>query len=295
MDIEKLKKLYSKNININQYLRKKTNLNEDQIVKLSYDMQTGSYIKNYNYKKSSKVLKNLIQEINSTKFETLLDFGSGELTNFYALTKNIKNKNKKFFFACDFSFSRVYAGVNFLKKKKVSFKNKIFFVNDSYNLPLPDSSIDIVTTCHSVEPNKKYATTIIKELFRITKKKLILFEPDTNLVKKKDYQNRNLIKKRFEKHNYVKNIDVKLKKLKLKFDKMEQEYNFNKLNPASIYSIKKNSKSKNLSNFINPYNKDDSDFLKEDEHILYSTKTGDTFFKVNNIVIFNKNNIYIGT
>ena len=102
MDIEKLKKLYSKNININQYLRKKTNLNEDQIVKLSYDMQTGSYIKNYNYKKSSKVLKNLIQEINSTKFETLLDFGSGELTNFYALTKNIKNKNKKFFFACYF-------------------------------------------------------------------------------------------------------------------------------------------------------------------------------------------------
>ena len=35
MDIEKLKKLYSKNININQYLRKKTDLNEDQIVKLS--------------------------------------------------------------------------------------------------------------------------------------------------------------------------------------------------------------------------------------------------------------------
>ncbi len=293
MDIEKLKKLYSKNININQYLRKKTDLNEDQIVKLSYDMQTGSYIKNFNIKKSSKVLKNLIQEINSTNFKTLLDFGSGELTNFYSITKHIKNKNKKFFFACDLSFSRVYAGVNFLKKKNVSLKNKVFFINESYDLPFPDSSIDIVTTCHSVEPNKKFATNIIKELFRITKKKLILFEPDINLVKKKNYQNSNLIKKRFEKHNYVKNIDIKLKMLRLKFDKVEQKYNFNRLNPASIYLIKKNSRSKNLPKFINPYYKERSDYLKEDDHILYSTKTGDSFFKVNKIVLFNKNNIYI--
>lgn len=38
IDTEKLKKLYLRNVNINQYLRKKTNLNEDQIIKLSYNI-----------------------------------------------------------------------------------------------------------------------------------------------------------------------------------------------------------------------------------------------------------------
>lgn len=293
IDTEKLKKLYLRNVNINQYLRKKTNLNEDQIIKLSYDIQTGSYIKNFKNKKSLKVLENVIREVNSTKFKTLLDFGSGELTNFYTLTNSIKNNNKKFFFACDLSFSRVYAGVNFLRKKKVSLKNKTFFINESYKIPLPDSSIDIVTTCHSVEPNKKFASNIIKELYRVTKKKLILFEPDNELIMKKGYKNDKIIKRRFEKHNYVKNIGDKLKLLKLKFDKIEQKNNFNKLNPASIFLIKKKSQAKNSSKFVNPSFKPGFDFLKENNHILYSNKTGETFLKINNIVLFNENNIYI--
>ena len=46
-----------------------------------------------------------------------------------------------------------------------------FFVNNGVDIPLPDSSIDLVTTCHVIEPNKTGASKIIKELYRITKKK----------------------------------------------------------------------------------------------------------------------------
>ena len=44
-NIDFLKKLYLNKTNINQYLRKKTNLSETEIIKLSYDIQSGSYIK----------------------------------------------------------------------------------------------------------------------------------------------------------------------------------------------------------------------------------------------------------
>ena len=64
--IDILKKLFSKKININQYLRKKTELSEKDIIKLSYDVQSGSYVKsyNYNYIKSKKILSPIIKEIN---------------------------------------------------------------------------------------------------------------------------------------------------------------------------------------------------------------------------------------
>ena len=42
-----------------------------------------------------KDLDILIKEINSTSFKSLMDFGCGELTNFYTLINNIKTKKKK--------------------------------------------------------------------------------------------------------------------------------------------------------------------------------------------------------
>ena len=115
--IDFLKKIYLKGKNINQYLRKKTNLSETEIIKLSYDIQTGSYVKNYNYLKSKKVLSQFIKEINSTNYKSLMDFGCGELTNFYTLIKNTKIKSKTFF-AYDLSFSRIIEGKKFIDKKK---------------------------------------------------------------------------------------------------------------------------------------------------------------------------------
>ena len=79
-------------------------------------------------------------------------------------------------------------------------------------------------------------------------------EPDNTLI-----QTNNRLKKkinnRFNKHNYVKNIDSKLKKLNINFKKIELENHFNKLNPASIFIIKKNKKKTNKPYFLNPFKK----------------------------------------
>ena len=159
-NIDFLKKLYLNKTNINQYLRKKTNLSEKEIIKLSYDIQSGSYVKRYNYYKSKKNLSQVIKEINSTNYKSLMDFGCGELTNFNTLIDNIKTKNK-LFVAYDLSFSRILIGKNFLNKKKKKIQLKLFS-NNSNRIPLPDNSIDIVTSCHALEPNKKGANKALK-------------------------------------------------------------------------------------------------------------------------------------
>jgi len=280
-NISFLKKLYLNKTNINQYLRKKTNLSEKEIIKLSYDIQSSSYVKKYNYYKSKKILSQVIKEINSTNYKSLMDFGCGELTSFYTLINNIKTKNK-FFVAYDLSFSRILIGKKFLKKKKKTIKLKLFS-NNSNRIPLPDNSIDIVTSCHALEPNKKNANKILKELWRISKKKLILLEPNNQLGDK-------LIKKRFKKNNYILDLEKKIKKITSRYKIINNEFNSNPLNPASIFILEKNSKKSNKFNFLNPeYN---NDILKKKLNFYYSEKTGQIFPIVDDIVIFNKNEVY---
>ena len=52
-----LKKLYDKNINIMQYLRDKTNSKENNSAAIltSYDMQAGSYVKNFEENKTASL------------------------------------------------------------------------------------------------------------------------------------------------------------------------------------------------------------------------------------------------
>ena len=126
-NINKIAKISFQKKNVNQFLRKYSTLNETQIVKAFYDFQAGNYVKMYKYKRSYKNLKDLIKEINITKFSTFLDFGCGELTNFHTILKNIKNVKSKIFFCCDLSFLRIYHGVEFLKKKKTFLKQYEFF------------------------------------------------------------------------------------------------------------------------------------------------------------------------
>ena len=55
-------------------------------------------------------------------------------------------------------------------------KNVKLFTADMKNIPLPDNSIDIVFFCHALEPNHGNEKQIIKELFRITRRYVILIE-----------------------------------------------------------------------------------------------------------------------
>ena len=241
-----LKNLNLKNLkkgtNINRYLRMKTKLHEKNIVKISYDYQAGSYIKNYDHRLTTRMLGQIINELNNLNYKSLLDFGTGELTTLYALTKKLKRIPR--LFACDCSFLRLKFGFDKFKKY-FSNKNLTLFVNNPYILPFKNNSIDIIITCHALEPNKRNFNKILAELIRVCSKKIILIEPDFSIANKK-------AKKRFLKHNYITDFERILEKLPVKFRKETIKYNLNKLNPASMFVIDplKNIKTKNKPAFF---------------------------------------------
>ena len=217
LELEELSKLYkllnkkfSKKINIQTFLEKNSYLNKDDIINISYDIQSGSTIKNYNIskKKQSNIFDSFIKILNEnfSQYKTILDFGCGELTTSFYIFKKISKKISKFY-ANDVSLNRLVVGQKFLKKKLnlKNYKKFEIFCSSYSKLPLLDGSIDVVITNHSIEPNNKYKYEIIEELLRISKYGLCLLEPNYELASIKQ-------KKRMDKFGYVKNLSKVFKK-----------------------------------------------------------------------------------
>ena len=177
-----LQEKYKKKQNIQLFLKNKTFSNRE-IIKLAYDIQSGSYIKFFKKltrEKKVNVYFPLIKAINDNfkNVKTILDFGCGELTTSAYIFKNLNHKIKKYY-ANDVSFNRLLVGSNELKKKltKKNYNKFKIFCNSDNNLPFKDKSIDLVLTVHALEPNNQYKYKIFNELLRVSKLGIILMEP----------------------------------------------------------------------------------------------------------------------
>lgn len=232
LDIKK-----KKNLNYNKYLRTISNLEEDEIIKHSYDLQTGTYIKSYlNNKKKYKLFIDEITEIIKKNFvncKTFIDCGCGEMTISYSLIKKLTEIKK--FYLFDISINRMNIGKKFLIKKLNKKKVKLinFFCCNLDSIPLKSNSIDLVFTHHALEPNKKNSKQIIKQLFRICNYGMILNEPDYT-------SSSQLQKKWMKKNNYVLNIPKILNDLKINFKKVKIKNSLSKKNQTTSFIIFKN-------------------------------------------------------
>ena len=248
-----------KNVNYNKYLRSIGNLEEIEIIKHSYDLQAGSYIKFF--LKNKDLEKNYCNEIaniikkNFGKFESFLDCGCGEMTISYSLIERLSFIKK--FLLFDISLNRMIMGKNFLKKylKKNKFKKTNFFCSSLDSIPLNDNSINLVFTNHAIEPNKNNAKNIIKELYRITNYGLILNEPDYTSASKEQ-------KKRMIKNNYVKDIPKILKQLKIQYKTVKIKNSISALNKTTSFIIFKKKRKKNKIEFIDPFYKKNINYKK---------------------------------
>tara|TARA_B100002052_G_scaffold256571_1_gene247420 strand:+ start:7249 stop:8172 length:924 start_codon:yes stop_codon:yes gene_type:complete len=200
-DVNKIIEEYKKGTNLIEYLTKNYSdkLEKNEITQLSYDIQAGSYI--------LKALKNPEFEIERAKafakeinnlgsFDSILEAGAGEATSMAAMLNELEFKPKKIK-GFDISFSRILYAKDFIKNKISSGVD--FAVGNIDSCPLSDDSIDLVYTIHALEPNGGNELNLLKELIRITRKYLVLFEPNYELGS-------NDSKKHIEKHNYVKNL-----------------------------------------------------------------------------------------
>jgi SAM-dependent methyltransferase len=170
--------------NVTQTLR--TLLREDrntaEIVEIAYDLQAGSYIeavhegREYWRAYTAELARLLAPHI--APGDRVLEAGTGEMTTLTGVA-NAAFASAARLYACDISWSRIVRGRQFVAEEMApDLAGKLqSFVGDLLKLPLRDKSIDVVWTSHAIEPNGGRERTALAELFRIARRRVVLFEP----------------------------------------------------------------------------------------------------------------------
>ena len=280
--------MYQDGANIIESLRNNEDTNKIKSIELAYDLQAGSYINEYKkqnkkfdkyYKDIGEILDNYIVEGGA-----ILDCGTGELTTVGGMIKLGYLSNTSKVYAFDISFSRIYTGKKFLNEALGEHKVECF-VGDMMSIPASDSSFDIVWSSHALEPNRERETEIIKEMIRVSRNKVILFEPSYEKNSEKG-------KKRMDKLKYVKKIPESIDKAGGTLEKMIKIKNpLNLLNPTYAYIVdpcKNNIKSKKK--YMCPVTKEyliqkDDYMLTKNPMIAYPIMDGVPLLKESHAVI----------
>ncbi|MGI4991235.1 methyltransferase domain-containing protein [Halobacteriovorax sp. GFR7] len=231
VNMAELRELYNQNVNIIQYLEKYySHLKKTEIIKISYDLQAGSYI---NYANSNKDFLDLYtgliaKELEQFKFDNILEVGCGEATTLKNVVKKLNTPVD--YFGFDISLSRLLYGNQYLQDLE---NNGYLFTGDLFNIPLLDNSVDVVYSSHSLEPNGGSEEKILKELYRITNKYIVLLEPTYEFAD-------DVAKERMVSHGYV--IDLYKTVCELGYKVIEHrkfETCSNPLNPTGLIIIEK--------------------------------------------------------
>jgi ubiquinone/menaquinone biosynthesis C-methylase UbiE len=288
---KQLKEHYDKGENIITLLRNEYNTkkNTSKIIELSYDMQSGSYVNAMKNNDISSILEKYSKEITRIMLsycqpESILEAGVGEATTLSGVIKNLDSMTKGYGF--DLSWSRIACGKRWLEDKNI--KNVELCTGDLFNIPYQDNSIDIVYTSHSIEPNGGNEKPILQELFRVTKKYLILLEPSYEL-------SNTHVQERMNSHGYCKNIKGLSESLGFKVIKHELfPYTTNKNNPTAITVIEKLNNSEKLTNvyacpeFKKPLKHINGTLFSPEALVAYPILGGIPCLKINNGIFASK-------
>ncbi|WP_412470490.1 MULTISPECIES: methyltransferase domain-containing protein [unclassified Halobacteriovorax] len=231
VNMAELRELYSQNVNIIHYLEKNYSyLKKTEIIKISYDLQAGSYIEYANANKEflNEYTSLIAKELESFKFSNIMEVGCGEATTLKNVVKKLNAPVE--YLGFDISLSRLLYGNQYLQDLE---NNGCLFTGDLFNIPLLDNSVDIVYSSHSLEPNGGSEEMILKELYRIAKKYIVLLEPTYEFADE-------IAKERMVSHGYV--VDLYKTVCELGYKIIEHrkfETYSNPLNPTGIIIIEK--------------------------------------------------------
>ena len=237
MHPNKLKLAFESGENITSLLRQesKSETNTQSIIETAYDLQAGTYVKSlddekmflhkqeYGFLIADEILK-------LTAPTSIIETGVGEGTTL-SFVLNRLNQPKITAHGFDISWSRIAWCKQWLESNWNG--NCQLSVASLLNTPYADSCFDVVYTSHTIEPNGGNEETILKELFRITSKFLVLFEPGYELASVEARQ-------RMERLGYCRGLAEKAKALGMKVLKHELiPISANPLNPTAIIVIEK--------------------------------------------------------
>ncbi len=236
-EVNKARAIYENGGNITEFLRSEWNLttNSSEIIEIAYDIQAGTYIDHVksNLIKATEYADELLSHLENhlTPEKNLLDFGTGELTTLSLILSRAKVMPSAVY-AFDISWSRLYKGLGFWREQVKQNSVSLFpFVADIKQIPLPSKSIDIIISSHALEPNGESLPSLLIELFRVCKERLVLFEPSYELNSEEGMARMNRL-------GYIKELESTVKKLGGTVHDVTLIKNTeNPLNPTACYVI----------------------------------------------------------
>ena len=209
INLKELQKAYQRGENITQLLQA-NGINSQEAIEIAYDLQAGSYSDHaLNHPDKVRLITDdigLLFQPHVTELDTVLDCGTGEMTSLSGITHYLPSNIE--LLAFDISLSRIKAGKEYAARAMVNgFSSKVrTFVAAMDKIPLPDNSVDVVMTAHALEPNHGREEILLKELFRVSRKKIILFEPSWE-------ENSDEGRARMEKLGYVRGLPKHIQNL----------------------------------------------------------------------------------
>lgn len=137
-----------------------TNTKDCFIVNGKSIMLTDTYMRNI-------VFYFLNEQLKNTKFNTILEVGCGSGNNLKILKKNFPDKT---FYGLDLSQQMI-------KEAQVNVPSTEFFCCSAENIPLKNSSVDVIYTVHALEQMTPILPSVIKEFKRVCYGRIFLIEP----------------------------------------------------------------------------------------------------------------------
>lgn len=182
-DILAARRAWQQGLNVTELLRRQQGVdhNTPQIIETAYDLQAGTYIEHV--RGHAEQAGRFAGEVASLlgphlrEGDALLDVGSGELTTLAAVCQRLPVLPRQVL-GFDISWSRIYKGLDFARAEMGEASERLRpFVAEIGAIPLGDKAVDVTTSCHALEPNGPNLAALLAELFRVTARTLVLFEP----------------------------------------------------------------------------------------------------------------------
>ncbi|AUZ85998.1 hypothetical protein CDW43_05430 [Methylophaga nitratireducenticrescens] len=233
--IRGMRAAYANGENAMEYARNFINRSENLTIStlIAYDLQAGNYVDHArsHTEERAKWCKQLAKILSPflTEQSSVLEVGCGEATTLSGVLNFLENK-PKMVKGLDISWSRCAHGRNWLEENHVSAE---LFVADLFQIPMEDSSVDVVYTSHSLEPNGGNEEAALKELLRVSRRAVILVEPLYELAD-------STAQARMREHGYVRGLKETAERLGAKVtDYRLLDYSGNPLNPSGLIKLEK--------------------------------------------------------
>jgi SAM-dependent methyltransferase len=207
--LKDVRELYDQGTNIMRYFRELegSSVNSSEAIQISYDLQSGcatgevadpEYMARYNAY-TSAIARNLSQYGGMS----LLEAGVGEAKTLCDVMTKMP-VTPPHIYGFDLAWSRIATGLEYAARFPQFHPS--LSMGDLFAMPFADNTFDVVFTAQAVNPNHGREEEAMRELYRVTRQWLLLFELDYELGGEET-------KRRIEEHGYCRDLVGTAKRL----------------------------------------------------------------------------------